>query len=185
MLELGRKGNSMWLSSAQQVQVWLGNVTFWCYWAAPLDWVFLGALEVLYRDFWQQMVPAECPIGTLRACEYSWNRSFGFQSAWAFTMPHPNAMHILMQIKDHCNISYLFLAGFSSERTDFTLTPRQASKEWNGWWTCFPKGFVYLTFWCLFDLNIFPSFEALGEQRGESTNTCLCPSPLGVQKTSF
>lgn len=80
-------------------------------------------------------------------------------------MPHPNAVHILMQIKDQWNISYLFLAAFSSETTDFVLTPRQVSKEWNGWWPCFPKGFMYLAFWCLFDLNIYPSFETLGGQR--------------------
>lgn len=49
----------------QQVRVWLGNDTFWGYLAAPLDWALLAALEVLYRDSWQQMVSAECPIGTV------------------------------------------------------------------------------------------------------------------------
>lgn len=49
----------------QQVQIRLGNDAFRGYLAAPVDWALLAALEVVYRDFWQQMVSAECPIGTV------------------------------------------------------------------------------------------------------------------------
>lgn len=181
MVELGRKGNSVWLSSAPTSLGLVGKLHILglfsspfglgspCCFGGPLQ-RFLAADGISWVPHWDCFA---------RACEYSCNRSFGFQSGWAFTMPHPNAVHILMQIKDHCNISYLFLAAFSSETADFVLTPRQAGKEWNGWRPCFPKGFMYLTFWCLFDLNIYLSFETLGEQR---LLNCLLSLKRGVHK---
>lgn len=32
-------------------------------------------------------------------------------------------------------------------------------KGWTGWWPCVPKGYIYLTFWCLLDLNICLSMK--------------------------
>lgn len=164
VVKLGIKGSSVWLSSAPISSDLVGKWHILGLFSSPFG---LGSpccfgshlQRILAADGISWVPHWDCFAQT---CEYSCNRSFGFQSAWAFMT---NALHILMQIKDHCNISCLFLAGFSSETTDFILTPRQAGKEWNSWWPCFPKGFMYLTFWGLFDLNIYPGFVTLGEQR--------------------
>lgn len=159
MVELGRKGNSIWLSSAPTSSDLDGMWHILGWFSSPFGLgspcCFGSRLERFLAADGISWVPhGDCFV---RACEYSC-----ILSVSAFAMPHPNAVHILMQIKDHC---YLVLAGFTSETTDFILTPRQAGKEWNSCWSCFLKGFIYLTFWYLFDLNIYPSFETLGEQR--------------------
>lgn len=43
----------------------MGCDTFWGDLAAHLNWALLAAWKVVYRDFWQQMVSAECPFGTV------------------------------------------------------------------------------------------------------------------------
>lgn len=166
MLEFGRKGNSIWLSSAPTNWDLDGMWHILGRFSSPFELGSPCCLESRLQGFLAADGISWVPLWdcSAQACEYSCNRSC-FQSASALTMPHPNAVHILMQIKGHCNIRFLVLAGFTSETTDFILTPRQAGKEWNSWWPCFPKGFIYLTLWCLFDLNIYPSFETLGEKR--------------------
>lgn len=77
------------------------------------------------------MVSAECPIGTVLLGHVSTavTGPLVFRVLQLLQCPIRMQVHILMQIKDHCNISYLVLAGFSSETTDVMLPPRQARKE--------------------------------------------------------
>lgn len=59
--------------------------------------------------------------------------------------------------------------------------------------TLFSHGLYVLDIWYLFDINIYPSFETLGEQRllkyllspKRRVHKYLCPSPLVVQKIKF